>query len=42
MKSAESGKDIFIGTLTYKNVKITDERFKECINVIKRVFKDED
>jgi len=40
MKSTESGKDIFIGTLGYKDVKITDERFKECIDVIKRVFKD--
>ena len=38
MKSTESGKDIFMGTLDYKDVKITDDRFKECIVFNKKAY----
>ena len=40
MKSTENGKDIWMGVLDYKEVKLTDDRFKESIDVIRRVFKD--
>tara|TARA_R110002072_G_scaffold47715_2_gene131014 strand:- start:66 stop:620 length:555 start_codon:yes stop_codon:yes gene_type:complete len=42
MKSTENGKDIWLGVLDYKEVKLTDERLKKGVDTIINIFKKED
>jgi len=42
MKSTENGKDIWMGVLDYKEVKLTDERLKKGVDTIINIFKKED
>ena len=41
MKSTENGKDIWMGVLDYKEVKLTDERLKKGVDTIMNTFKKE-
>jgi len=42
MKSAENGKDIWMGTLGFKEVKRTDERLKGGLDTLNKIFMDKD